>query len=265
MGRVFDFDLNTHFPEAVIGWNVGELRPSVLWSTQDSNGHEPSTGETLWGLEDSFEIDVGEYPSAAKTIYTAQQASGLQQTVLYPWKDVAFWQSGNLVYSNILAYKHGKGVYPFIAFPGDSSRGAHGIGTDGTSMIWVQSSGKPPDESPYPLNDIMASPYAEDPAQLKPKRLRSFPTTNPVLVPWVVGCGYGAYSYEPGKAIVVRLSDGVSWFLPEAGCVPPVSTEWCWDTVYALTCDEVFLRGGNLEQTIARVRLDALGPGNPPD
>ncbi|MBI4955757.1 MAG: hypothetical protein HY908_27310 [Myxococcales bacterium] len=39
---------------------------------------------------------------------------------------------------------------------------------------------------------------------------------------------------------------------------------WYWGAVYAITCDEVFVRGG-VGMNIARVRLDALGPGTPPD
>ncbi len=62
------------------------------------------------------------------------------------------------------------------------------------------------------------------------------------------------------------VSDGVSWMLDNLdGCKPPLDTEWCWDTVYAINCKEMFLRGGGLAGTIARVRLDALGAGIPPD
>jgi hypothetical protein len=58
----------------------------------------------------------------------------------------------------------------------------------------------------------------------------------------------------------------LSWILTsgpdgiDAGAKP-----WAFDQPYAITCDEIFLRGGYLEMNIARVRLDALGPGIPPD
>jgi len=40
---------------------------------------------------------------------------------------------------------------------------------------------------------------------------------------------------------------------------------WCCGTVYAVTCDEVYLRATMGAMNMARIRLDALGPGIPPD
>ncbi len=50
--------------------------------------------------------------------------------------------------------------------------------------------------------------------------------------------------------------------MPDAGR----TDKWRLGTVYGLTCDEVFLRAGvGAKMNIARVPLDALGPGMPPD
>jgi hypothetical protein len=65
---------------------------------------------------------------------------------------------------------------------------------------------------------------------------------------------------------VVRLSDGWTWFLPKDGCLYPNLTKgWCAHYVVGLSCDEVFFYETAAPQTLARVRLDALGPGQPGD
>jgi hypothetical protein len=113
----------------------------------------------------------------------------------------------------------------------------------------------------------MVSPFTRDSKALQPKRLRSFPGPQAQVAPWIVGCGYGAIAYLNDRALVVRLSDGWSWeiFAPNVADAGPTQV-WRFGTVYGITCDEVFLRGGvGSEMNIARVRLDALGAGQPPD
>ena len=74
--------------------------------------------------------------------------------------------------------------------------------------------------------------------------------------PWRVGCGYAARD-SANKVLVVRLSDGWSWV------VPNTATQELLKPV-GLTCEEVFAMGeigGKL--TMGRVRLDSLGAGLP--
>ncbi len=262
---VYDAGKNDNVDETVLGGAVDDLVPQVLWSSSTSDGHAIGTSDTIWGTHDSYEIDLATMGGPLTTIFNGGQVGGLQQTKLYFWHDLAWWHSGNLNVSNVMAYTPKKGVYPFITFNNDTSQGAHGIGTDGNLIVWVYSHGRKPGDIVYPIRDIMVSPFTTDPALLKPKRLRSFPSTYSVITPFAVGCGYAAHSNATGQALVVRLSDGVSWPLPNDGCQGPLPTKWCWDTVSAVTCDEVILLGGYAPQTIARVRLDALGPGIQPD
>jgi hypothetical protein len=62
---------------------------------------------------------------------------------------------------------------------------------------------------------------------------------------------------------LIRLSDGVSWrftkLLNAGGSQAAQFTE-----PLAITCDEFFFNYYGPEQ-IARIRLDSLGPGDPPD
>ena len=178
----------------------------------------------------------------------------------------AVWQHGTLVYSSLMAWTPERGVYPFITFGVDYSRGAHGLGMDETDMVWVYSEGKGYNEDPYPIRSIVTSPFTTDPGALDWRRLRSYPNPYPVIEAWSVGCGRAAHALPgtSGQVLLVRLSDGVSWTLESPKCAPP--DNWCLDTVYALTCDELFLRGGrNAEVGFVRIPFDQLGPGTPPD
>jgi hypothetical protein len=142
-----------------------------------------------------------------------------------------------------------------------------GFGTDGVHMVWMYGEGKGPVQEPYPVRSVMMSPFTTDPAAIAPTRLRSYPSADALILPWIVNCGYAAVEMEPDRILVVRLSDGWSWELStlDVGDAGPIS-QWNFGTVFALSCEEVFLRGGvGLQMNIARVRLDALGPGMPPD
>jgi hypothetical protein len=89
----------------------------------------------------------------------------------------------------------------------------------------------------------------------------------------VVGCGYAAHlvfgpdrsAPEPQRGFrLIRLADGVTWDV----LTNTVLQTWAFrfDYPLAITCDEVFvevLRGNALY--LARVRIDSLGPGTPPD
>ena len=102
------------------------------------------------------------------------------------------------------------------------------------------------------------SPYVTDPAKLQPRRLRSEIANTNVGTPIAVGCGYASFA---GIGLrIVRLSDGWSWYFPNAA-------GWNWQQALALTCNEVFARiyiAGPIT-TLARVALNQLGPGTPPD
>ncbi|HLK39044.1 MAG TPA: hypothetical protein VKU41_19920 [Polyangiaceae bacterium] len=111
----------------------------------------------------------------------------------------------------------------------------------------------------------MTSPYTTDPAAVVPRRLRSegsgfFGAASP----FHVGCGYAALFTQLGTwgVLIVRLADGQSWFL-----TTPDGTSWSWVDAVALTCTEFFgvVALEKSTRTVARVRLDSLGPGMPPD
>jgi hypothetical protein len=74
-----------------------------------------------------------------------------------------------------------------------------------------------------------------------------------------VGCGHALLEGPEGDLIVTRLGDGWSWYVPQ-------TLERRIYTALGLTCTELFAVGEmNKRFTVARVRLDSLGPGFPPD
>jgi hypothetical protein len=256
---------NAPFPEALFGGAIDDLHPRVLGSWSQSGGHGPATSDVAFGVYDSYSVQLATAGGPLATVYTQAQANGLQQNALGFFHDLATWESGTLVYTGVMAFRPDAGVYPFITFPGDYSRGAEALGTDGTDMVWTYEEGKGPNEGPYPVRSIMTSPFTSDPSKLAPRRLRSYPVSWSMIDPWTVGCGYAAHNLSPGAVLVVRLSDGASWTLTSS-CKPPVQQMWCWGSVYALTCDEMFLAGGvGVQMNVDRVRMDALGPATPPD
>jgi hypothetical protein len=152
-------------------------------------------------------------------------------------------------------------------FGSDLSKGAGNPGTDGKDLVWVQGEDRMPSDEWFPTRSIMTAPFTTDPAELQPRRLRSW-----VLAgigtshrPPVVGCGHAAlisWNKQEGLSLlIVRLSDGRAWQLRG----PPAPAPH-WYSPVAITCDEVFaIFEGSPMWSLRRVRLDSLGPGMPAD
>jgi hypothetical protein len=145
---------------------------------------------------------------------------------------------------------------------GDPARADGNAGTDGRHLVWTRGEGGRPGEV-HPRRSIMVADYTTDPAELQPRRLRSDP--NPVLgagpMRFAVGCGFaGRNAMPPRDLLLVRLADGVSWQL--AG-----GADWSWGQLLGFTCEEAFATVFSRSQgvSIARIRLDSLGPGIAPD
>lgn len=137
--------------------------------------------------------------------------------------------------------------------------------TDGVDMVWVEGDTSNPGKL---VLDWMTAPYTTDAgvAAGKAHRLRSF-AGRPGW-PSAVGCGYAvSTSDQVASALrIVRLTDGVSWTLPGSPKYSPTVQP------IGVTCDEVYGIGwygdtasGKPIHSVVRFRLDALGPGIPPD
>jgi hypothetical protein len=254
------------FPEAIVGGSIDELHPKVQWIWDPSKGHGLAASDQVWVSWNGVELGITRWGEPWQLAWSSAQAGGAGQYQATAWHDFVTWKSGD-TYQHIMAWTPTRGAYPLVAFPGDWSRGASAMGTDGQHLVWMEGEGKPgPGEVSYAKASVMAAPFTTGPEKLAPKRLRSIPSGLPPVSPWIVGCGYAATAYTSLHILVVRLSDGWSWELtgpnPEA---PPKERRW-FNSVLAVTCDELFLEAGvGQAMNIARVRIDALGPGMAPD
>ena len=179
------------------------------------------------------------------------------------WGDALFWTTGGGARAGINVWTPGEGARPFIRWVGDATQGAADLGTDGVDLVWAYGQGGlVPGTSYYATRSVMTAPFTTDgPAGMATaRRLRSLPGHCIGCRPFVVGCGYAAHSGGANDVIVVRLSDGWSW------TVPSEYPDALLEVPLGVTCDEVFAQGTlHGVMTIARIRLDSLDPGVPPD
>ncbi|NUP09114.1 MAG: hypothetical protein HOW73_23945 [Polyangiaceae bacterium] len=258
-----DFDIEGELPDALVGFELGVPRPFVEHGFSDGIGHGFGTSSDIWGTWDSNRILIARWGEEPIEVWGPAQ-SGYQQTRFVPFGEFGTWHDGDEFHANVMAWTPERGAYPFIHFGNDETHGAEALGTDGTDLVWIQSEGRLPDGT-YAERSIVTSPFTTDPDALEPRRLRSYPSSYAGILPFTVGCGYASYSYEPGKVLLIRIEDGAWWELPSSGCTGPDFTgDYCFESPYAITCDELFLKGGFV-MNIARVEISSLGEPNPPD
>jgi hypothetical protein len=276
VARVYDSQVDGKLGEkggGAIGGNLDDLGFHVVLNAKDTLGRsfyasdtgaiELITGWTLRRYDWTTSQLLGTVPStggAQTDIVTAAPGN------------VFFWvSSSSLAYEKV--WTADGGVRDHLRYVGDPSKGVGPIGTDGTDMVWVRGSGRQGSSGAYPTLDVMTAPFTTDASTVQERRLRS--EGGPVLGDaWVVGCGYAAHSTfsvpnEEG-ILIVRLSDGRAWRFtgPNIG---PNSDLWLWGEPLALTCTELFANVIVKSSpsvwwfNVARVRLDSLGPGLPPD
>jgi hypothetical protein len=204
---------------------------------------------------------------ASTTSVHASPDDGLLETYASFAGGALFWNASAGCVSRLKVWTAAGGTQDFVTFGNaNSAEGAADIGTDGTDLVWVQGSGGcSPQTLLYASASIMTAPFVTDPRQLHPRRLRSEIPNGVGVSRFVVNCGYAARQTANGIR-VVRLADGVSWQLSADGRL-----SWQWEIPIALTCSELFAQvsarpdGGPGRTQYARVRLDSLGPGMPPD
>jgi hypothetical protein len=181
--------------------------------------------------------------------------------------DTMFFALENTTYHRIKVFSPTDGIRDLVSYGNDPQRGASDIGTDGKDMVWTEASGRPSPSGPWTTIDIMTAPFTTDPGAIVKRRLRS-ETRQFGGNEFVVGCGYAAHeaslsTFEPGMRIV-RLADGRSWRFGKI--VAETGPNWQIGYPLAITCDEVFvLFQHGYQFNVARIRLDSLGPGDPPD
>ncbi len=263
MFRLAPINPELSLAEAMVGFKLNNSRPFLEHIFPNSTGHGFAASGSIWGTWDSYRILIARWGEEPKEVWGTSQ-SGYQQTRLWTFGEFAAWHDGDEFINNIDAWTPQRGAYPFISFGDDDTHGAEALGMDGVDMVWVESEGRLPDGH-YAERSFMTSPFTTDPAELAPRRLRSYPNAYAAIDPIAVGCGYAGYGHEPGKVLLIRLEDGYWWELPTSGCTGPDFTgDFCFEDVFLITCEEMFLRGG-MPMNIARVDIASLGDPKPPD
>lgn len=263
--------------KGVLVGTVGTLRPTLFqleatpaaysWRISSkllARAEAPAMRVTIFPLDGSLSFQLASM---------ASDPDGLPPADPILLGDTAVFTAESLLMAGIMAYDPVQKTHPLIRWYGDQNQGAYNAGTDGKDLVWTYGEVHPPPNVSisYVNRSVWTSPFSTDPKKLVPKRLRSDPQTA-YDVNFAVGCGYAAHNLQPPDGLlVVRLSDGVSWILPN-NIGAPGDAGWLWDKAIGMTCDELFATvgvvatpGAKVVYTIARVRLDALGPGLPPD
>lgn len=245
----------------VLAGRWSELAPSVVLDFEpDGLGHTPLP--TPFGVLDRSRLyawDTGKVAVDFSAAAPAGQRMGSDLSVgdsaLFGW-----WSSsGN---TTLRVYTPAGGVKDLGAFGEKVTQDNFGLGTDGIDLVWQHAFGRTSGLGPYPSFEIMTAPFTTSGAAFAPRRVRSAPG-GVTLAPAVVGCGYTAQRQDYFVRIV-RLADGAAWELRSADSASSIH----WEAPIALTCDELFLGAaitGTPKLTIARIRLDSLGPGIPAD
>ncbi len=252
-----------------VGGDDTNLRPPVLL---DLSHDDPNTASVIAGrdyyVETGYDFRVRSWDGTDKGL--AVQGAGAYSPPTWVGSTLLFAFESFPKY-RVRRWTEQDGSKELVGFGSDTSKGAGFPGSDGKDLVWIQGEGLGPADSVFPTRSIMTSVFSTDPAEIKARRLRSWTPAfvgTPVVAP-VVGCGLAALGAflpatepDPGGVLLVRLSDGVSWMIRQP---PQPGPFWSWPI--AITCEEVFamFRGPNGVDTIRRVRLDSLGPGEPPD
>ncbi len=256
-----------------IGGHLDDPHPKVLKHYHDKLARGFAAGEPGLLELPSFTLSSWTDGGVIKSIPTGDVEGSLAQNWPFFFGSTLFWAADSSAVNKQKVYTDAAGTKDFLTFGADPTRGVADLGTDGQSLVWIEGSERPSTSAPFPKVLIATSPFTTDPAQIQRRVLRTDLRGSPFgTSPFVVGCGYAARQTttiqdgSPHNAVVIaRLVDGYAWFLPTDG------KAWGWLRPLAITCDEIILMvsiwpagDDRPHVSVARVRLDSLGPPTPP-
>lgn len=216
----------------------------------------------LYGKLNLFDWDA---PDAATFLGpTDEGAPGM----LLSQGDAIFWSSGYVAEMKHKVWTPDGGSRDFLGTGANLNFGAADLGTDGTSMVWVEGTGRASPSDVFATVTAKTAPHTTDSSQIVPRALRSdlsgygFSTS-----PFKVGCGHAARHTniirDSGSTTgiqVIRLADGY-----DAHLVNELGAMWLWTYPLAVTCDELLVAGYDSSgYNAVRVPLTSLGPWRAP-
>ncbi|MBS2019846.1 MAG: hypothetical protein JST00_43690 [Deltaproteobacteria bacterium] len=277
--HVFDSEATGSVSEkggGAIGGSIDDLRPTVLRRYHDSRYRDYAVGEP--GVIDitggPMRLTPWSNLGGAGEMIGAPEDGALLYNYQFFFKDALFWAADGSGINKQKVWTRGSGVKDFLSFGNETTKGIADLGTDGVDMAWLEASGRAGASGVFPDVAVYTSKFTTDPSKIQKRLLRSDQTGYSFgVAPFVVGCGYAARSTfrktagEPaGATMLVRLSDGAAWFLPTVQ-----TSDWSWLRPLGVTCDELVVVVNTKPSasmpsstTVARVRIDSLGPPTPP-
>jgi len=261
--RIFEHSSSSGGGFVAGDWALGSLGPRIAVHLSASSSHTPYASPfAILDLTSGFTFDQYSWANGSRlpSLWSAAQDSGLQQGIPVFANGAAFWPSSTLRYHKVKVYTSSTGVRDLLSAGMVTTRGYGDLGTDGKDMVWIDAQGRTTDTGPFDTYTITTAPFAADPTQVVPRRLRTEEGPDFDVTHFYVGGGYAARSN--GLHIrVVRLVDGQSWVLANDLAAP-----WGWNYPIAVTATELFAMVNIVGVArLARVRLDSLGPGIAPD
>lgn len=252
----------------------------------------PVTGYVIAPHDPSLPQVVGTYPNSASSFVLGDSLLGLQVVGAVgqgPWSNpraqllladprlqplISFYR-GDTAYLETTGGVNRR-IYQ-IARPGaaletwfDNAQNLYAesnLATDGTDLAWVHYEGcTTSGAESCSSHDFYVAKLPSPGARPVGRRVRSssllFPRTT-------VGCGHiaasGGYKDYHSELRVIRIADGVSFLRRQMDA----TKEYGYTTPLAVTCEHVYVirspRMAGQLATVVRIRLDALGPGIPPD
>lgn len=237
----------------IIG-DVGSIRPRVATRYADNVAHDMyATSFGVVSLSDGHSFRSYRWADGA---FDAElvAADGYQNGDPRPFEEGFTWTSSDGFDTKVRMYIPSAGARDLIK-SGQLAVGDGDLGTDGKDFVWVRASGRTNVGPTFASLEIFTAPFTTDPASLVPRRLRSEEGIAFGIREFTVGCGYAARSTGTHVRIV-KIGTGESWKLPSVAG---------WSEPLFITCDEIFMRAYFGFGSVARVRLDSLGPAIPPD
>ncbi len=245
---------------AIVG-KLDELQPLYTVRSEEMVHSGFSVGSYgVMHIGNGQQISVRPWTDLDTSIFVASPATqkGRQQNMAHFFGDALFWNSftGSSP-SELMVWTPDGGTQALVSTEPDWTKGVLAMSTDGKDMVWSYGENRTKPSDPFGTNYIMTAPYTTDPKAIQPRKVRSTGAYG-IGSQYAVGCGYAArgmaFDQSKGMLEIVRLSDGVAWYLDGK----------TWHVPIAVTCDEVFISATFTPKywyQVARVRLDSLGPG----
>lgn len=241
--------------DGFIGGAIEDIQTRVGARWNDQLAHATIAGDAgIVDLSSAEKMSLYSWVDASLVGEIASQASDPDHLqIAFPTfsGDVLLWTATNGMAHKIRQWSQDGGTVDLVDYldGGNVQHGAGDIGTDNTSLFWVEGFGIQ-QVGPYDAAAYYTSPTT---MALQGRRLTAA-STGYVGATSVVGCGLGAHA-EPRSFQIVRLADGVSWTLGW-------SSSWSFQAPIAITCSEVFVRVATQGRlSVARIALSSLGVG----